>query len=657
MVIGGVILLLGQLLVLGYINLTQLPYHMGFDASCNYLKACEIAKQGTVFTTNFENQTTLYLDSPAPLAGLLFRITGNIFLSYGITNFLIVIAILWVLDSILNTMQTSPIARIVCLNLVICPYLEPEFKATIYNNVDYFCSMLSDAQFYGCKMLIVLMVLKMVLDCEQGKRNYVYIAVTEFMLFISGISGGGYLLVSIVMPLITYYLVRVFIYNSWKEIRNIKMVLLAVGALFIILGKIITVFVLNFESKESSMTLIGLYDFWDNFLSLFLGFLKLFGALPNESVQPVLGIAGIIHMLGLVICCVYIIGTAVIIKCICKNFKLFDTWGMFLCCAAFNILMFTIVNVKDGAGIFQVRYLIPVFLFLTIIVGGFISILSDSLLFKKYGIILALGILLLLDFYGDRKYLKNKGDYDILCKVADEIEELDVPVVYVYGEYMKQARWNLCVIDTDRIYKYIYTNYFNYTTHWGDYTYYDDVAEVMGRNVLISEPKEFENMPEYLKNQYTLYKQVDRYYIYYADVNKIDLLSGPVGDYSVDYPISFGINILEGALDENGNAVSNGKEAAFIEGPFTEIEEGVYDFTINYEIIGAMDGGAKFGISVNNNKDLLGEVMLSDECGTATISNVKIDEHKKGFGYNVYNEKGTILRVDSFEIRKIKESD
>lgn len=456
------------------------------------------------------------------------------------------------------------------------------------------------------------------------------------------------------LPLITYYLVRVFIYNSWKEIQHIKMVLLAAGSFFIILGKLITVYVLNFESKESSLTLIGLYDFWDNFLSLFLGFLKLFGALPNESVQPVLGIAGIVHLLGLVICCVYIIGTAVIVKCICKDFKLFDKWGMFLHCAVFNILMFIVVNVKDGAGIFQVRYLIPVFLFLTIIVGGFISSLSDSLLFKKYGIILTLGILLVLDFYGDRKYLKNKGDYDILSKVVDEIVELDVPVVYVYGEYMKQARWNLCVIDCDRIYKYIYTNYFNYTTHWGDYTYYDDVAEVMGRNVLISEPKEFENMPEYLKNQYTLYKQVDRYYIYYADVNKIDLLSGPVGDYSVDYPISYGVNILEGTLDENGSAISNGKEAVLIEGPFTEIEEGVYDFTINYEILDSVDGGARFGISLNNNEKILEEVALSKESSTVTIQNIEIEELQQGFGYNVFNEEGTILRVDSFEIRKVR---
>ena len=176
----------------------------------------------------------------------------------------------------------------------------------------------------------------------------------------------------------------------------------------------------------------------------------------------------------------------------------------------------------------------------------------------------------------------------------------------------------------------------------------------MGRNVLISEPKEFENMPEYLKNQYTLYKQVDRYYIYYADVNKIDLLSGPVGDYSVDYPISYGVNILEGTLDENGSAISNGKEAVLIEGPFTEIEEGVYDFTINYEILDSVDGGARFGISLNNNEKILEEVALSKESSTVTIQNIEIEELQQGFGYNVFNEEGTILRVDSFEIRKVR---
>ena len=91
-----------------------------------------------------------------------------------------------------------------------------------------------------------------------------------------------------------------------------------------------------------------------------------------------------------------------------------------------------------------------------------------------------------------------------------------------------------------------------------------------------------------------------------------------------------------------------------MEGPFTEIEEGVYDFTINYEILDSVDGGARFGISLNNNEKILEEVALSKESSTVTIQNIEIEELQQGFGYNVFNEEGTILRVDSFEIRKVR---
>ena len=59
-----------QLLFLFWLNLTQLRYHLGYDASCDYLRAAEMYRQGKLFPDHWRDTTTSHLDSPVPLAAL-----------------------------------------------------------------------------------------------------------------------------------------------------------------------------------------------------------------------------------------------------------------------------------------------------------------------------------------------------------------------------------------------------------------------------------------------------------------------------------------------------------------------------------------------------------------------------------------------------------
>ena len=61
-----------QMIAIVYINLTQMPYHMGYDASAYYLKAAEIWKHKTLFISHWAEQTTLELDTSLPLASLFY---------------------------------------------------------------------------------------------------------------------------------------------------------------------------------------------------------------------------------------------------------------------------------------------------------------------------------------------------------------------------------------------------------------------------------------------------------------------------------------------------------------------------------------------------------------------------------------------------------
>lgn len=566
-------LFFAQVLVLGFFNLTQLKYHMGYDASSYYLKAMEMAKQGTLFITDWVDQTTLYFDSSVPFAALLYKITGNIYVSYGIVNFILDIAIFYMFYSILKSLKLSELARAVCLNMIACIHIPPAFNNA--NDVSYFSSVLSSGNWYGFKVLIILMVVKMILDAEDEKVNYVFIVVTELFLFVSGVSSGWYLIVTVVAPLLVFYVIRVLVRNSYKELFNQKTLLLAIGMVVILIGKIIATHVLHFESKDSDMVLVGLNDFWKNLGSIILGFMDLLGSFAISSDQSALTIKGIVYLLGFVVFLVCVIGTIFIVRNIVKNFEQYEKYAMLITIVGFNILMFTVLFTTYGQEIFETRYLIPLFMLLVANVGGFIDALDNKLILKFAGVLAVFGTMLVLNVYYDQLYYKTKNNYDILTSVVNEVDTLDTSVVYVYGSDFEVDARNLRVIDEKRIYKYIYEDLFNGTPHWGDYTYYDDVASVRGRNVLITTSEYIDTLPDYLKNQYTLYGQVDRYSIYVADINKFDLQSGVHGDDNLDYPTSSQISRANGNLDENGSLVSDGTEGWLMWGPYSKIEAGV----------------------------------------------------------------------------------
>ena len=100
-----------QIFMLGYINLTQMKYHIGYDSSSFYLKAVQMWEQKTLFVKNWAEQTNLYLDTTAPLAALFYGITGNVFFSYGLANFLCDIAIVAVAYGILKKLNVSKFPR------------------------------------------------------------------------------------------------------------------------------------------------------------------------------------------------------------------------------------------------------------------------------------------------------------------------------------------------------------------------------------------------------------------------------------------------------------------------------------------------------------------------------------------------------------------
>lgn len=648
---GLLLLFLVQTVMLAVFNLTQMQYHMGYDASSFYLKAMEIAKQGTLFLKNWVDQTTLYFDSAVPFAALLYRITGNIFVSYGIVNLVVDLGIFYVFYSILKSMSVSDLSKLVCLNMIACSYLSPGFNNA--NDIGYFSSVLSSDGAYGLKMLIILMVIKMMFDMEDGNANNLYIFITEALLFVSGVSSGWYLIVTVLAPLLVYYILRMLIHNSFREMRNTRALWLMISILVVMAGKMAAVHIIGFESKDSHMVLTGLTVFWKNLGAIVLGFMQLVGAFPLKADQPALEIRGLLYLAGVIVFLVCMTGAVYAVRRWFQDMKRTDRYSMLICIAGFNLLMFTVLCTTYGSEIFETRYLIPLFFIFVIMAGSFVDSLDNRLIFKYVGVAFLFAVLLLLNVADSHIFLNTKNNYQTLVSLTEKAKALEASVVYVCGNDIGIDARNLRVVDGARVYKFIDEGSLNSAAYWGDYTYYKDAGSVQGKNVLITTEQYLDVIPEYIKNKYILEDRIDKYLVYSAETAVFDLESGISGDYSIDYPTSSGISVSGGIIEEDtGSFISDeAAEGLAVWGPYAKAPAGRYKFIMNYEILKSTGQTAELVISLEAGNRTLATVPLKQD-GKKAVVDIEIDKDSDGLEYKVYDHAGTVLRVDSFEIMK-----
>ena len=169
----GIILVLifvFQFSMLSYFNFTQLANHMGYDSSWVYLRSMLMWKEKAVTFHNWHESTNLQIDTHMLPVSLLYGLTGDIWLASGIGNTLMVILLLLFVWKILTRLKVKFSAKMVALNLVICPFLTNGFN--VYNDIGYFSCVLSGAAHYCLRTLVSLMMiyefLKIVQDREMG---------------------------------------------------------------------------------------------------------------------------------------------------------------------------------------------------------------------------------------------------------------------------------------------------------------------------------------------------------------------------------------------------------------------------------------------------------------------------------------------------------
>ena len=281
-----------QFAMLCYFNLTQLRNHLGYDSSWNFLKAALMWQEKALMSPNWGEISNLNLDTHLIPVSLLYGATGNLFLSYGIGNILMVILLLMMMWKILGRMRVQFGARMIALNLMICPYLTTEYY--VFNDLGYFSNILSSASFYSLRILVVLMIIYEFLKIVQEQKFGFLPWIIWPFCALCGFSSGVYLLVVLLAPYLVYELEMTVIRNDWRQLIRKESVFGYICCAAVAAGKLLAGKLAGFNALDSTFTWTSIRDLWTNLGAVVQGFLKLFQALPTlADDKPLMTVAGL----------------------------------------------------------------------------------------------------------------------------------------------------------------------------------------------------------------------------------------------------------------------------------------------------------------------------------------------------------------------------
>ena len=511
-----------QFVVTIYFNLFCIKPHTGFDSSWDYLKTVLIWNEKTLINPSWAEQNNFLLDTTTLPATIFYGITKNVFLSYGICNILILILIFWCLSSILTKMNIGLKGKLIALNLVICPYLTNGFDGHL--DIGYFSNVISGATHSSVRVLIALLIIKQFITIKETNKFGIETFITFALCILTGASIGVFMLIMMFIPYIVYEIELLFITNDWKVLTTKQSIFGYICSALIFLGKVIMEKGFGAAAIDTTRTWTVLEQFWHNFGSVFLGFMKLLGVLPVTTYDEVtiLSMEGLTRIYPIIIFAIIVLATILMFRMFFKDMTKHSGIIMFLLnIVVCNYLTFSLFNVQYGQYVFEDRYLITTFFAIIILVANFFNNLDERKIVTG-----ALTLALVIAFFGNN-IISDVNYIVVRNKYYSEAEAIDVyldnandsDLVYVWGNDLISLERIIRVYDLDRVYKLVKNNGGYY--HFGDYTTYDNNSDYKGVTYLIIDSS-FDMVPDDILEQYELVETFNELNLYRCEQNVID---------------------------------------------------------------------------------------------------------------------------------------
>lgn len=635
-----------------FFNFTQQKNHVAYDSSWTMLKSVLMVKENAIISPAWSDQTSLFLDSSMPLASLFFAITGDIFISYGISNIVILVLILACLFRILTELELSLTSKLFALNMVICPYLTNGYA--IINDLGYFSNVIFGPAFYSLRALLALLIILQFLTIKKtGKFTFSMYPVYALCI-IAGSSSGIFMIITVLLPYVAYFIEKMLLENDYKSLWKKEAIFGYICCICIFLGKIFSSKVLHIETIDASRTWTPLERFWENLGSVILGFMSLMGVLPvTDAGVAVLSKKGIVRIFPMFIFAVAVLAICYAAVSLKKNIrKKNDSILLFVNIVALNFIILGLFNVRYGSPVFEDRYLITTYMVVIILTAYFLNNLDKKLIFTG---LVNLGLsmsLLANDAVSDYIFLKNNNDFMELDEICESISQLDAEygkseLVYIWGDEQNVMGRCLRACDIDRVYKCVKND--SSFDLWGSYNYYNLNEDYTGSTYLIASTTPTA-VPDYILSQYTLVDTLTNVNIYRCEYNPVDLCTGITSGLSYDYPYSPGMATVNGEFI-NGEFVTNGTEGMAMFGPYAPTLPGTYNITLYYKVLEEGSDGTYFDIATESGTEQLAVTPLDPYSNSVTL-NVQFDAGKT-FEYRVYCSSGERIAIEKMSIEQV----
>lgn len=284
------ILLVLEFLFLCYVNLRLTSHILDGDAADLYGHIMEMGEQGTLFLPGWQYTTTMELDCVTLLALPLYLLTHKIFGSVGIANILLVLLLDAVILRVVKNLGGTIAQGTLSVLLVLLPY--------DVGMLDYMDMILFGGSQYLIKVLVPLLLIALLTEKERRPSGTLLTILYVFLLFVSSLSSGFYVLLMGILPLLVFSLFR-WGRTPWSSDRagRLRLLVLTLLTAAASLSGLALQKALDITTREEELHLIRFEDLATCLLAIPAGLLDILGVYPSTATVSVLSRDGILALL------------------------------------------------------------------------------------------------------------------------------------------------------------------------------------------------------------------------------------------------------------------------------------------------------------------------------------------------------------------------
>ena len=281
-----IIILAVQFCLIMYSNLTMIEKNLDCDTGKLFNHIAEIWRQKQLLLPNWDYLTTLEWDCSSLFALPFYVLTGDIILSFGFYLF----------------KGEDALYPLLCANLLIIPYR--------VGMLDYYNMLFFGGAQYIIKASLPLILIGIIIRTEYlstvggmsvrkwksiipqktDVSDWIISVVYLALVLLTSISSGPYVIVCGLFPACAVYIGYKF--WRWEKVPFYTIILMIMTVILALTGWKVNEIIMD-GARGNNMNFCSVYQLLGNVASCFFGMFELFGGATENTMLPILSVAGI----------------------------------------------------------------------------------------------------------------------------------------------------------------------------------------------------------------------------------------------------------------------------------------------------------------------------------------------------------------------------